>query len=144
MIPLFSPAGLLPAGIHSATIAECEERFAQFDQSDRRIRLFENVRRLYEEVRKVPFIRQMFLVGSFVTAKSEPNDFDCLLVIDGDQFPSELRPFEYRLVTRRAAAREFGGDVVSVIDGSELHRRYLAFFQTTRDGDPAGIIELDL
>ncbi len=88
------------------------------------------------------FIKHVYIAGSYVTAKPEPNDFDCLLVVDGEQFPKELRPFEYRVMSRRAAAKEFGGDVVTVAEGNELHRHYLNFFQTTRDGIAVGMVEL--
>lgn len=101
-----------------------------------------SIKRLLDEVWNLSFIKQVLMVGSFVTAKSEPNDFDALLVIDGQRFPSELRPFEYRVISRRSASKEFGGDVIAVVDGGDLHRRYLDFFQTTRDGLPMGIVEI--
>jgi hypothetical protein len=66
-----------------------------------------------------------------------------LLVVDAQNFPKELRPFEYRVLSRRTATRHFGGDVVTVAAGSELHRHYLDFFQTTRDGIPVGMVELN-
>src|SRR5437016_2816872 len=117
MIPAFLKSGLLPPGIHRATILEFEERFVQFDRSDRRIRIYAELRRLFEEVRKISFIKQIFIAGSFVTSKSEPNDFDCLLVIDGERFPVDVRPSEYQVVSRRAAMRAFHGDVISVVEG---------------------------
>jgi hypothetical protein len=84
----------------------------------------------------------LYVAGSFVTAKAEPNDFDCLLVISRGQFPKEVRPFEYRVLSRRRAAKNFGGDVITVVENDPLHRRYLDFFQTTRDGKKVGIVEL--
>lgn len=142
MIPELSDDGLLPPGIHRASIGEIERQFVKFDRSDRRFRIYAGLKRLIEEVRKLPFIQAMYLAGSFVSSKPEPNDFDCLLTIDGESFPQELRPFEYRIVSRRAAAKEFGGDVIAVVAGSELHWRYMDFFQTSRDGTPVGMIEL--
>jgi hypothetical protein len=142
MIPPLTDAGLLPPGIHSATITEFEGRFVCFQRSDRRLRVFDGLQRLLVEVRRMSFIKHIYIAGSYVTAKAEPNDFDCLLVVDGEQFPKELRPFEYRVLSRRPAAREFGGDVVTVADGSELHRHYLDFFQSTRDGIAVGMVEL--
>ncbi len=90
----------------------------------------------------MPFVQHVYLAGSYVTSKPEPNDFDCLLVIDRERFPKEIRPFEYRVVSRRAAAKDFGGDIITVVEGETLHVRYLDFFQTTRDGVPVGIVEL--
>jgi hypothetical protein len=142
MIPPLTHAGLLPPGIHRATIAEFEEQFVRFQRSDRRLRIYDGLRRLLAEIRKFPFVQHVFVAGSYVSGKPEPNDFDCLLVVDAQQFPKELRPFEFRVLSRRAAAKDFGGDVVTVAEGSELHRHYLHFFQTTRDGTPVGMVEL--
>jgi hypothetical protein len=144
MIPPLTEAGLLPPGIHGATTSEFEDRFVRFQRSDRRMRLFDGLQRLLTEIRKISFIEQVFIAGSYVSAKPEPNDFDCLLVVNAEQFPAELRPFEYRVVSRRAAAKDFGGDVVTVAGGTEMHRHYLAFFQTTRDGTAVGMVELIL
>jgi hypothetical protein len=129
MIPPLSESGFLPPGIHAATLTEFEERFVHFDRSDRRIRIFNGMRMLFAAIRKVDFIRRVYVAGSFVSAKAEPNDFDCLLVLDGAGFPQTLRPFEYQLVSRRAARKEFGGDVITVLEGSELHRSYLSSFK---------------
>jgi hypothetical protein len=38
----------------------------------------------------------------------------------------------------------FGGDVLSALDGSEALNQYLEFFQTTRDGERVGIVEVAL
>jgi len=38
----------------------------------------------------------------------------------------------------------FGGDVVPTIDGSKALGEYLEFFQTARDGQRVGIIEIQL
>jgi hypothetical protein len=54
----------------------------------------------------------------------------------------ELRPFEYNLVSRKAARRIFGGDIVPVLENSNAQCRYLEFFQTSRDGIRIGVVEI--
>ena len=144
MIPDFKDDGFLPAGIHPATLEELEERFAFFDRSDQRLRVFEKLKALIGEAKRSGIVRCIYVAGSFVTDKPEPNDFDCILVLDPIIVGQKLRPFQYNLVSRRMARRIFGGDVVPVLDGSEQMLEYSNFFQTTRDGDQMGIVEIRL
>ena len=144
MIPDFTEDGFLPAGIHPATLEELAERFAFFDRSDQRFRVFEKLKALIVEARTAGIVRRIYVAGSFVTDKSEPNDFDCILVLDPTIVGQKLRPFQYNLVSRRMARRLFGGDVVPVLEGSKPLLEYLDFFQTTRDGEPMGIVEIAL
>jgi hypothetical protein len=142
MIPAFLDSGFLPPGIHQATVTELEDRFARFERSDRRIHIYAEIRRLFEAIRRISFIKRVFVAGSFVTAKPEPNDFDCLIVIDYELFPPEVRPFEYQVISRREARRIFRGDVVSVVEGTDLCGKYMQFFQSSRDGEPIGMVEV--
>ena len=86
----------------------------------------------------------MLIAGSFVTAKPEPNDFDCLLILDPEIRRRELRPFEYRIVSRSMARKAFGGDVVALTDGSAECNEYLEFFAHNRNGDTIGLVEIEL
>lgn len=144
MIPEFTDQGLLPPGTHQATLEELKERFAIFDRSDQRLRIHEKLERLLREAQSSAVVKRVLVGGSFVTAKSEPNDFDCILVLDSAISGNELRPQEYNLVSRRMARRLFGGDVVPLLEGSEALDWYLGFFQTTRDGERVGLVEIEL
>ena len=119
MIPDFAEDGFLPAGIHQATLEELEERFAFFDRSDQRLRVFEQLNALIGEARASGIVRRIYVAGSVVTDKPEPNDFDCILVLDPIIVGQPLRPFQYNLVSRRMARRLFGGDVVPVLEDSK-------------------------
>ena len=144
MIPTLTENGFLPAGIHPTTLEELEERFAFFDRSDQRFRIFEKLKALIVEARAAGIVRCIYVAGSFVTDKPEPNDFDCILVLDPTIVGQKLRPFQYNLVSRRRARRLFGGDVVPVLEGSKPLFEYLDFFQTTREGERMGIVEITL
>jgi len=82
MLPQFTEQGLLPEGIHHATFAEFERRFAYFERSDRRYRLLDRLRELYHQVQQSGIVKQLLVGGSFVTSKPEPSDFDCILVLN--------------------------------------------------------------
>ena len=125
-------------------IEEFAERFVYFDQSGRRFRVFEKLKAMIDEARSSGIVRRIFIAGSFVTDQPEPNDFDCILVLDPTIVGQSLRPSQYNLVSRRRARRLFGGDVVPVIEGSAGLLEYLEFFQSTRDGEPMGIVEITL
>ena len=144
MIPGFGANGLLPEGVHHATLEEFEQRFAYFDVSDRRFRLFDKLRELYHQARGSGIVRRILVGGSFVTSKPEPNDFDCVLVLDSAVRGNDLRPSEYNLASRHMARHLFGGDVIPVVENSIDHHRYMDLFQSTRGKDRVGIVEIEL
>ena len=144
MIPAFTEQGFLPPGIHRATVEEFKERFVVFQGSDRRFQIFGDLEKLFDQAARSGIIKRIIMAGSFVTAKPEPNDFDCLVVLDPAIVGTPLRPVEYQLVSRRMARRMFGGDVMPALDQSMALQQYLAFFQTTRDGTRVGMVEIQL
>ena len=105
MIPDFMENDFLPDGIHSATIAELRECFSYFDVSDQRLRVSRGLQELLDEAGKSGIVRRVIVAGSFVTNKSEPNDFDAILVLDQAVVNQTLRPREYNLVSRKMARR---------------------------------------
>lgn len=85
MLPPFDDDGLLPTGIHIATIAEVEARFG-LESEARRVQM-ESLHWLIDLARRVGAIR-LVINGSFVTDVYEPNDVDCVLLID-ETFPTD-------------------------------------------------------
>ena len=140
MIPEFNEDGLLPPGIHRAPLDEFKERFVRFDRSDRRLRVYEGLERLLNEIQQTSVVKRIIVVGSFVTAKAEPNDFDCILVVESSAVDRQLNPFEYQLISHRMVRRVFKGDVLAAEEDSEALDRLLKFFQTARGstGRPCG------
>src|SRR5438093_320772 len=124
MIPEFTEQGFLPPGIHQATLAEFKERFVVFQRSDRRFRIFEHLQKLFDQAVRSGIVRRIIMAGSFITAKPEPNDFDCIVVLDPSIVGRPLRPFEYELVSRQRARRMFGGDVMPALDYSTALQQY--------------------
>jgi hypothetical protein len=143
MLPAFEPSGLLPAGVHPATFEVFLARFVSAEASRRRKDLGEQLTRFVADCKLSPLIRRLYVGGSFVTSKDEPNDFDCILVFHADPAHA-IRPFEYYLLSRRRVRKLFGGDVLAAAENTPLLTRYLEFFQTTRELQRTGIVEIEL
>ncbi len=79
MIPDFDGLGRLPPGLHLATLAEIQARFGC--QSEIRRVQMESVRWMVDLAVRAG-VQRIVLNGSFVTDIMEPNDVDCVLLIE--------------------------------------------------------------
>lgn len=79
MIPPLNDDGYLPAGIHPATLDEIAARFGQ--ESELREVQMDSLRWLVDLARRAG-VRRIVVNGSLVTDKLEPNDVDCVLLIE--------------------------------------------------------------
>ena len=95
MLPAFTEQGSLPPGGHRASPEEIGDRYGRFQRTARRPQLVAVLREFVAEVRQCRWVRQLFLAGSFITAKDEPNDIDVLLVFERDVDFATLLPHEY-------------------------------------------------
>lgn len=87
MTPDFDEHGYLPIGVHPATLAEIEERFGR--ESELRSIQFESIQWMVDLAVKSGVVR-IAINGSYVTDVYEPNDVDCVLLID-DSYPTDER-----------------------------------------------------
>lgn len=96
-IPPFNEQGHLPPGRYSVTLEQLEERFvrhADFASSETRpdrwrgfreyISLWKDVQRRVEQDLDRPLVKAIWLGGSFISAKLDPNNVDLALFVDGD------------------------------------------------------------
>jgi hypothetical protein len=144
MIPEFTSNGWLPPGIYVASWSEFVERFAVFKRSNQRMAVIRSMEALYLEAKKSGIVKRFLVAGSLLSVKDEPNDFDCILVLDEKILTYRLPPFQYNLASRRMARRLFKGDVVPVLEGSVALQNYLDFFQMNREGQRIGLVEIQL
>jgi hypothetical protein len=79
MIPACDDDGYLPVGIHPATLEEIAVRFGR--ESELRQAQMESLHWLVDMARRAG-VQRIVVNGSFVTDKLEPNDVDCVLLID--------------------------------------------------------------
>jgi hypothetical protein len=85
MIPPFDDNGYLPPGVHPATLEEIAARFGR--QSEIRQVQMDSLGWLVDLAWRAG-IQRLVINGSFVTDAEEPNDVDCLLLID-DAYPQD-------------------------------------------------------
>lgn len=147
-IPNLMGSGDLPPGIHILTIAEVETIFGQ--SNDRRRLLMKGLKEAMQLL-KVAHVSKVFVDGSFTTDKEEPNDIDgCWSSVGVDETKLDHRFWDFDSIedferNRMEIKKEFGIDffIAEVIeDGSG--KPFPDFFQTNRDGEPKGIIQINL
>lgn len=142
MIPAPNALGELPPGIHTATLAEVE---AVLITTPRRSRLFEGLQRALQNLQAAG-VRRVFIDGSFVTTKADPNDVDGCWewteAVNLDLLDPVLLDFAQ---ARQAMREKYGIDfflATWIEAGSGL--TFLDFFQRNRADDPKGIVQIDL
>ena len=82
VLPEFTIEGELPPGVYIADWHEFQSRFG--GSSLRRVWLLGRLRALLELAGSNGKLRRVFIWGSFVTAKTAPNDLDILLIMGED------------------------------------------------------------
>ena len=142
MIPEFNAHGLLPEGVHSATLEEVLERFGG---NDRRGQLLTG---LVEALRllRAAGCQRVYINGSFVTSKERPNDIDVCWDIEGVDADA-LDPVFFDFSDGRAAQKARFGCEFFPAQAPEgiTGRAFLEFFQFDKQtGEPKGIVELKL
>ncbi len=141
MLPPFAPTGRLPAGIHAATWPLFAERFGSSTHRRQQLTTLVDALRLLREAG----CARVFVGGSFVTAKAEPNDIDVAWDVEGvdaDALDPIFLDFEDERAAqkRRFGAEFFPAQFVEGVTG----RSFLEFFQRTRDDEPVGVVAVDL
>ena len=146
-IPVLNTDGLLPTGIHDCSLSEVRARFGNFQGSDVRQRLFTRLEELAAVMTRSGMFEALLLDGSFITAKSAPNDIDLVAVLrPGHNFERDLPMSEYALVSRTLLRRRFGFDIIVAERESQLYRTYVEFFSRVRENPEArkGLLRLTL
>jgi hypothetical protein len=142
LIPQFDEKGLLPEGVHSATL---EEVVARFGFNEHRRGLLSGFIEALHLLRAAGCHR-LYMDGSFVTAKAHPNDIDACWDISGVN-PDVLDPVFFDFDNGRAAQKaRFGAEFFPAQTPEGVTgRTFLEFFQVDKQtGAPKGIIELNL
>jgi hypothetical protein len=141
VIPLFTTSGTLPEGIYEASWAEVAERFGA---TTYRNRLLEGLLAGLNALQRAGCERA-YLDGSFVTAKTEPGDFDVCYEstkVDFRLLDPVMKDFSNRRTAQKQKYRGefFEAEAEAIPDGTF----YLEFFQMTKDGKRKGIVALNL
>lgn len=134
-IPDFDDRGFLPPGIHPA---DWSEVFDRFGWNEHRQHLLIGLQRACEILWLVG-MDTLYLNGSFVSIKDEPNDYDACWDMEAEgldfsflpqcMHPEQLHPPEQK--------RQFGGEFHSM--------RYMEIYQSFgSDPKPKGIVAVNL
>jgi len=140
MIPPFRRNGTLPPGVHWTTWEEFAERFGG---NLHRQGLLVGLKAALENLQRAG-CQDVYIDGSFVTAKAEPQDFDgCWSKIGVD--PDKLDPVLLDFSQDRAAQKaKYGGELfIAQAPANEQHV-FLGFFQRDRRNQRKGIIGIKL
>lgn len=128
--------------MHEAT---WEEFVARYGSTPRRLALLAGLKAALDALRAAG-CRRVYIDGSFVTAKTQPGDFDGCWEVDGVDL-TRLDPVLLTFANRRAAQkRQYGGEMFPADWAADADRtNFLSFFQRDKDtGQPKGIIVIDL
>jgi hypothetical protein len=142
VLPPFQENGFLPPGIHAVP---WEEIVARFGFSLRRRILLAGLRGALEALQTAG-CQQVYINGSFVTNKPEPNDFDACWNIAGVEVEL-LDPVLLDFSEERAAqkAKYLGELSPAQLPEGASGLRFLDFFQIDKaTGAAKGILVLDL
>lgn len=145
MIPKFDEAGLLPAGIHEATLDEFKSEFVY---NTKRQEIYQGLLILIADLRKVG-CSVLYLDGSFVTSKPRPGDIDaCWEVQPGTQyleFVNVVAPTLLKLKYPRNEQKAlYKADVFPAhLPADAKNTIYREFFQLDKNtGQRKGIIKI--
>ena len=141
MIPKFNSDGNLPPGVHWANWQE----FAYcFGKTPHRQRLLRGLKSALDSLSKAG-CQVVYIDGSFVTKKENPNDFDGCWDIKGVD-PELLDPILLNLDNKREKQKaKYQGELFPASGKADVTgKTYLDFFQIDRNGNPKGIVAINL
>jgi hypothetical protein len=140
--PHFDSNGDLPVGIYRATLSEV---IAHFGTGTLQRRLAaQRLARIYTLARSTGQLARFIIVGSFVTAKPEPNDVDIFMLMD-NAFDAQQVQREAAIIFDHVAAQHYEGASVfwirrmAAIGGEDTAIQY---WQSTREQTKRGIVEV--
>lgn len=123
--------GLLPLGIHDATLEEVGQRFGRLQRTDQRMTLFRKLEAFVAALRQARIPGSLVIDGSFIMASlDQPEDIDLVLILPEDwDMTADLRPYQYNMVSKRRVKQEYKFDLFTVQKGSPDEQRWLEFFR---------------
>jgi hypothetical protein len=143
VLPALDEKGDLPPGVHAAGWTEIESRFGT--GSSARRHAFATLKHLHALAKRTGALKNFYVFGSFVSAVSEPQDVDVVLIMDAG-FELESCPPESRSLFSHAEAEARYDATVFWIREGMLPRAamqdFLSAWQIRRDGALRGILEV--
>lgn len=146
MKPEYDP--LLPAGIHQMTLAELKTDFVEsFPASIRREQIYERFLDFLRIIIMIDVVEEIWIDGSFVTKKDEPDDIDAVAfasaaVVDSltcDKMNTMKMIFNDPITTKI----RFMTDIrFCTIEDQKMRSYWRGWYCFTRDEKPKGAVAL--
>lgn len=142
MIPNFDDRGLLPLGLHVASLSEIRDTLGFTSQRKQLIKGLEEYIHVWD---RSGFLDYCIIDGSFATSKPDPRDIDLILVPRRDALHSSA----FRALAmshsydRDFTKVEFGCEGFFVTGSDDLDG-WLEFFRHDRQGNVRGLLQLRL
>ena len=140
-IPILTKNGELPPGEHKTTLAEIEKRFGK--SNHKRVALMKGLWAASQNFIEAG-VKNIWVNGSFVTSKAEPNDIDGCWeytnAVDLEKLDSVF------LMRNRVPMKEKYGlefFISNLVEGAS-GQPFSNFFQLNRNQDPKGILVVHL
>lgn len=141
----FDRNGNLPPGVYLVSVKAFERLFGR---NSHRRKLLKGLKRAIKNMATAG-VKELWIAGSFVTMKESPNDIDGCWLVESDIKVDKLDPVFLEFDPPRISMkRKYGVDFL-IADGRMANPdgrggTVLAFFQKDRDGNPKGIVKIDI
>ena len=132
MIPALRTDGTLPPGIHKATIGEIIATYPPINEQ--RQLLNDSLQRAIAELRALDVGLLIYVDGSYVTAKANPNDVDILIIT--------ARYSERKLIAYLDQACPVEAVSLDINVEPQIPNRIFELFTRTRIGKDKGILQV--
>lgn len=121
--------GWLPDGVHDTTVDELKARFGVVKSSDRRPRLFTKLIEYLSELQQWKISDLVFVDGSFVSERPDPNDIDLVVCVREDLAlrDGDLLPHEHNLIDKGFVRRHYEVDLWPALGAERALAQALAF-----------------
>ena len=93
MIPDIEPSGFLPVGRYSCSLNEVRIRFVDsksYAQSVTRRGIWSDFLDYLSALRSLTPVCAVWIAGSFISRKVNPNDIDIVLLLDGEELDARI------------------------------------------------------
>ena len=129
-LPLFTADGVLPEGIHEATLDEIQKKCCSYGDIERRNSLFNTLQKYINDVKKHDVKFYICIDGSYVTQKGSPGDLDVLIIYDFEYNNKEW----LELISDKTAPLKYNGlQILSAFIDSYGEDNLLDFAQDVKD-----------
>ena len=142
-LPEFNEHGDLPVGVHKVSLHELQERFGK--NSLQRQLVTKRLLRIYELAKSTNKLLRFVIFGSYVTAKSAPNDVDIILLMRDDLTEEDYDPTVFPMFDHLLCQRQLGASLFAIRPGfifGETVDDFIASWSVKRDQGQRGIVEI--